>query len=442
MKATKLVTSLAFGFVTAVASAAAVATATPAAAQPNILLVIADDMGLDASNCYSVGQSQAPMPNLERLCAEGLVFENAYAAPVCSPTRATLMTGRYGFRTGVGTAITRRGGSGLSTDETSLFDLLDETDYAKAIIGKWHLAPSPNDTNHPAELGVDDYFGLMSGGIRDYYDWTAVENGEQVNISGYSTSVLTDRAIDWVAQHSKSGDPWFLWLAYNAPHTPFHVPPADLHSAGDLIDNRRAIRQNPTPYFHAALEALDNEMGRLLTSMSDSERANTIVIFMGDNGSPRRVADPVYELRGAKGGLFEGGTHVPFVISGPGVQPGRTKALVNSTDVHATIASIAGVSSLAEDAVDFTSVLSGGDGSRSHVYVERFSDQPARRPGLYGWAIRDQRHKLVVLEDDQPMLFDLQEDPFEERNLLSGDVSAATRSIADRLESVAEGIRN
>ena len=176
-------------------SFAGAAAAAAAASKPNILLVIADDMGLDASNCYAVGNSQAPMPNLESLCNQGLVFDNAYAAPVCSPTRATLMTGRYGFRTGVGTAITRRGGSGLSTDETSLFDLLASTDYAKAVIGKWHLAPSPRDYSHPAELGVDDYFGLMSGGIRDYYNWTAVENGRPVDVRGYSTTVLTDRAV-------------------------------------------------------------------------------------------------------------------------------------------------------------------------------------------------------------------------------------------------------
>lgn len=411
-------------------------------AKPNILLVIADDMGLDASHCYEVGRSQAPMPNLEKLCAQGMVFDNAYAAPVCSPTRATLMTGRYGFRTGVGTAITRRGGQGLLSSETSLFDVLDKTNYAKAIIGKWHLAPSPRDFGHPAELGVDDYFGLMSGGLRDYYNWTAVENGRQVSVDGYSTTVLTDRAIDWVQQKSNQNVPWFLWLAYNAPHTPFHVPPSHLHSAGDLPDNRRSIRQNPLPYFQAALEALDSELGRLLDAMPSKVRDNTIVIFMGDNGSPRRVADDVYRLRGAKGVIFEGGTNVPFVVSGPKVAQGRTSALINSTDLHATIASLAGAATFAEDAIDFSSVLKGADGVRSHVYVERFSDQPARRDGLYGWAIRDKRHKLVTLEDQSPMLFDLNSDPFEEVNLLSGNVSAAAKSIAAALKKVADELRN
>ncbi|NRB32263.1 MAG: sulfatase-like hydrolase/transferase [Rhizobiaceae bacterium] len=422
--------------------AGVVTAATAVASKPNILLVITDDMGLDASNCYAVGNSQAPMPNLERLCAQGLVFDNAYAAPVCSPTRATLMTGRYGFRTGVGTAITRRGGSGLSTDETSLFDLLASTDYAKAVIGKWHLAPSPRDYSHPAELGVDDYFCLMSGGIRDYYNWTAIENGRPVDISGYSTTVLTDRAVEWVGRQTDPDKPWFLWLAFNAPHTPFHVPPSDLHSAGDLADSQRAIRQNPEVYFDAALEALDTELGRLLASMEDNERAKTIVIFMGDNGSPRRVADPVFNLRGAKGSIFEGGTHVPLIIAGPGVRAGRTEALVNSTDLYATIASLAGTRSSAEDAIDFSDVLAGKEGTRSHVYVERFSEQPARRAGLHGWAIRDKRHKLVVLDDDQPMLFDLQSDPFEERDLLAGTGSPQAQSIADALEKVANELRN
>jgi len=108
---------------------------------PNILLVIADDMGLDATNCYQVGTQQAPMPTLEKLCANGLVFDNAYAAPVCSPTRAGIMSGQYAFQTGVGGAVARRGNAGgLSDSIVSLFDVLATTDYRSALIGKWHIA--------------------------------------------------------------------------------------------------------------------------------------------------------------------------------------------------------------------------------------------------------------------------------------------------------------
>ncbi|MGL6211450.1 MAG: sulfatase-like hydrolase/transferase, partial [Paracoccaceae bacterium] len=280
--------------------------ATPAVAQdsPNILLIIADDMGLDASRCYDVGPNPASMPNLEALCATGMVFENAYAAPTCSPTRATIMTGRYGFRTGVGTAIPRDGGVGLSVDEVTLFDRLNETAYTSAVVGKWHLAGSDAGLGHPGDLGVKEYFGLYSGTIPDYFAWSGVENGQAVEVDGYSTTVLTDRAVDWV---SAQQGPWFLWLAYNAPHSPFHVPPADLHSAEGLSDSPSAIRANPLPYYNAALEALDTEIGRLLASMPQGVRDNTVVFFVGDNGTPGQIANALYGDRGAKGGIFEGG---------------------------------------------------------------------------------------------------------------------------------------
>ena len=218
-----------------------IAIPTVASASPNILLVIADDMGLDASPCYALGSNPARMPNLEKLCAEGMVFENAYAAPTCSPTRAMIMTGKYGFATGVGGAITPKNSAGLSSEETSLFDVLNQTGYASAVIGKWHLAGSRTDLNHPAELGVRDYYGIFTGATQDYYRWEAVENGETRTVAGYATTVLTDRAIQWIGNQSS---PWFLWLAYNAPHTPFHAPPADLHDYGELSSDRRSIRQN------------------------------------------------------------------------------------------------------------------------------------------------------------------------------------------------------
>ncbi|MEM7445405.1 MAG: sulfatase-like hydrolase/transferase, partial [Pseudomonadota bacterium] len=338
--------------------------------QPNILLIIADDMGLDASACYDVGDQQAPMPNLERLCEEGLVFENAYAAPVCSPTRATIMTGLYGFRTGVGSAISRDGGGGLSPDALSLFDIMADTDYASALIGKWHLAPSGDELNHPAALGVTDYYGVISGGLRDYERFEVIEDGAPVRVSTYATTLFTDRAIDWIADQDS---PWFLWLAYNAPHSPFHLPPTDLHGYGDLPDDEASIAANRLDYYNAALEALDTEIGRLLDSMPLQVRDNTIVMFLGDNGSPGQVARHLYGQRGAKGGIFEGGTHVPLIIDGPGVATGRTDALVNTTDLFTTIASIAGARAETSDAFDIAPVLSGGETARTYVYVEHFS---------------------------------------------------------------------
>lgn len=405
-------------------------------ASPNILLIIADDMGIDASRCYSLGNQQAPMPNIEAMCASGMVFDNAYAAPLCSPTRATIMTGQYGFRTGVGTAIRRRGGArGLSPDVTSLFDVLATTDYKANLIGKWHLAGAGAALEHPAQLGVPDYFGLIRGGTRDYWNWPAVENGEEVRMNEYATTVFTDRAIDWI--RSQDG-PWFLWLAYNAPHTPFHLPPAHLHGFDELSNDQDAIDENPLPYYQAALQALDTEIARLLAAMPRDVRDNTVVMFIGDNGSPNQVTRGFYGERGAKGRIFEGGTHVPFVVSGPGVVPGRTRSFFNTTDLFATIAGFAGVKVQAVDSHDIRPILSGQEGSREYVYVEHFSDRRPRRRrrrNTLGWALREGPYKLVQVEGSKPMLFDLANDPLEAVDLLADGTSSDEATIVASLKA-------
>lgn len=406
--------------------------------QPNILLIIADDMGLDATPCYSVGDNAAPMPNLEKLCAEGMVFENAYAAPTCSPTRATIMTGQYGFRTGVGGAITPGNDVGLSSDAVSLFDVLTDAGYNSALIGKWHLAEQGASLDHPAELGVPDFFGIYSGTARDYFDFDVADNGEMRSVSGYATSIFTDRAIDWIAGQA---EPWFLWLAYNAPHAPFHLPPNDLHSFGNLPDDPQSIRQNRLTFYNAALEAMDTEIGRLLASLSDETRRNTVVLFIGDNGSPGQVARQLYGDRGAKGGIFEGGTHVPLIAQGPGIKAGRSDALVNSTDLFRTIAGLAGSSAEAADSFDLRSAMAGGEGQRQYVYVEHFSNQAPRGRGTLGWAVRDDRYKLVAVEGRDAMLFDLNADPFEVEDLLAGGGSGDAREKMMELLETGEALK-
>ena len=345
------------------------------------------------------------MPNIEKLCASGLVFEEAYSAPVCSPTRATIMTGKYGFKTGVGAAIPKDGGdNGLSDDATSLFDVLLSTPYRSNLIGKWHLASSPDDLTHPDRLGVSDYFGLISGGIPDYFNWQAVENGKRVQIENYSTTELADRSIKWIA---KQESPWFLWLAYNAPHLPFHVPPSNLHSVKDLKSDKAAIEANPLPYYNAMLEAMDTEIGRLLGTLSEEVRQNTVVIFIGDNGTPGQVSREFYGPKRSKGTIYEGGTHIPFIVQGPGFDIGRNPALVNTTDLFATIADLAGAKSEAQDSMSLLPIVDGKTSGRDNAYIEHFSDQPGMPPDVFGWTMRDRRYKLFAPKDEAEQLFDL-----------------------------------
>ena len=361
------------------------------AAKPNILLVIADDMGLDASPCHRVGNQRPRMPTLFGLCASGMVFDQAYTPPSCSPTRATIMTGKYGFRTGIGSAISgKRNPVILSTSETSLFDIFNDQlpDYSTAVIGKWHLTLPKKGFNHPAQLGVPYYFGIYSGIAKSYYNWRAVENGKTQRIEGYATTVLTDRAVKWVNEQDK---PWFLWLAYNAPHKPYHAPPANLHTYAEVRAGEKPKKNQNRVYYNAALQALDTELGRLLDSMTPETRNNTIVIFIGDNGTPNDVVDQVYAHRGAKTTIFQGGINVPMIVSGPGIAVGRSQDLVTTTDLFATIASLAGATATTKDSIDITNAFRGQASNREFVYSEHFSVKKKKRGGVYGWAIRRRR---------------------------------------------------
>jgi arylsulfatase A-like enzyme len=394
--------------------------------QPNIVLVIADDFGIDASPCYALGQLKPKMPNLERLCQAGVVFENVWVNPTCTPTRATFLTGKYGFRTQV-----RAVDEVLSTSEISLQRELSTIGYSSAVIGKWHLAGAKPDPTHPQQMGVGFYSGFMTGGVRDYFSWSGIEQGRAFQSDQYITTALTDKAIAWVGLQKQ---PFFLWLAYNAPHSPFHLPPTELVKT--TLSGRAAdVRRDPQPYYFAMLEALDLEFGRLYRNLP----ANTVVLFVGDNGTPAQVVQEPYSRRTSKGTVAQGGVHVPLVVAGVGVQAKRESALVNGTDVFATIAQIAGASSKsAVDSLSFAPALNGAFVGRSHLYTEAKpnlqDDETAR--GFPALAIRDVRYKLVRnLEDGTEALFDVFTDPAESQNLLE-QMPAQAAQLRTKLEEL------
>lgn len=424
----------------ALALATCLCTPTIAIAQPNVLLIIADDMGLDASKCYNVANQQASMPNLEKMCEEGMVFENFYAAPTCSPTRATIMTGKYGFRTGVGAPVPRNNEAvgWLKPDEISIFDVVTEANYASNLIGKWHLAPSPDAYTHPQELGISEFYGAMNGGVRDFFKWNGVAENAPITVDEYNTTNLTNKAINWIGDQD---EPWFLWLAYNAAHTPFHLPPEELLSNNDLSGDEADIKENPVAYYNAMLEAMDSEIGRLINSIPTDERDETTIIFIGDNGTPGQVANRLYGENGAKGSLFEGGTNVPMIAVGPNVAKGRNIDLANTTDLFATIATLTGGKANAPDSIDMLDMLGGGRGARQHAYVEYFSEHETRGNNIQGWAIRDAQYKLVAQNDMDKLLFDMQADPMETNNLLASGNEEAKQKAAE-LQAAYEALKN
>lgn len=374
--------------------------------KPNILLIIADDLGQDSSAQYSLSSDQPNTPTLDQLAGDGLIFENLWVNPTCSPTRASLISSKYGERTGVLTP-----GDALPAGETILQAYLDAdpatTDYASAMVGKWHLGGSDAAPNN---FGIDHYAGIIGGGVGDYFNWSLVVNGTSSTSTEYVTTELTNQAIDWIDLQS---DPWFLWLAYNAPHTPFHLPPADLHNRTSLSGTTADIDANPRDYYLAAIEALDTEIGRLLDSMTAQERADTIILFIGDNGTPASVRDRTVFPQGAKGSLFEGGVRVPMIASGAGVtrQGERERALINGVDFYTTIFELAGgTQPVLNDSVSFVSLLdAAGAGDRDYIYSEDDTS----------FAVRGSRYKLIEDLTGVQYLYDLDTDPTEQTDLLT-----------------------
>jgi arylsulfatase A-like enzyme len=407
----------------------------PTPSSPNILLIIADDMGLDATPGYSVGTSKPTMPNLQDLMNSGVRFNNVWSNPVCTPTRATILTGKYGFRTNVINV-----GDVLSTSETSLHKVLNTnaSEYSHAVIGKWHLSSDPT---HPTAMGVDYFAGLLGGGVQSYTNWDLNENGVTTTSTAYTTTKFTDLAIDWVSAQSQ---PWFLWLAYNAPHTPFHLPPTNLHNQGDLPADDASIEANPLPYYQAMIEAMDSEMGRLLSTMTQEDRDNTLIIFVGDNGTPSEVVQE-YNSNRAKGSIYQGGVNVPMVISGKNVtRVNETEdALISTTDLFATIAEVAGTASYdSGDSRSFLDLLSSGNSKgRDFVYTEKYNAQ-TQGPD---YTIRNATHKYIYFNTGAEALYNLIENPLESPNLLNENqlpLSASDAAIKLSLTTELSSIRN
>ncbi len=396
---------------------------------PNIILVIADDVGIDSSPCYEVGAEKPNMPNLEAMCQSGVVFDNVWATPACSSTRAAILSGEYGLHNGVLAAGERL------EDTESLFDVLAPASYANAVIGKWHVGGRQPDPNHPASFGVDHYAGFLTSGLKDYYEWDIIEDGESSHVSGYATTVFTDKAMEWIEQQEA---PWFLWLAYNAPHIPNHLPPEGLYTQQGLTGTPRDMRQNTRAYYFAAMEALDAEMGRLLNSLPPETRANTVVIFIGDNGSHDTVSQG-FDPEKTKFTVYEGGIHVPMVIAGEDVtrMGEREDALINITDLFATIAELAGISETAHpDSVSFMDALSSSAFTgREYAYSEyRFDD------GNTAWTVRNLQYKLIEYSDGRRELYDLSVDPFESNDLIANGISPELESMILEFENYRNGL--
>jgi len=396
----------------------------------NVLVLVADDLGIDKLAVYAEHPQPAPTPNIDALARRGVLFRNAYGAPVCSPSRAAMLTGRYPRRYGLGARIHgARGDFELSLDETTLPELLDASDsgYDHSAVGKWHLASlgSPSSIQHPLLSGFRWYAGSfanlkVAAGKRDrplgYTFWEKVSGGRPHFTETYAT---TDTVDDALARIGAMREPWFLWVAFNAAHAPWSEPPESLHTRRDL--------STQADVFDAMVEALDSEIGRLLRSMDAAVAARTTVIFVSDNGTPVAGLRPPGNQQHRKGTLYQAGVRVPLIIAGPAVsrQNSESAALVHLVDVFATVAELAGIEPerAAGLQLDGHSLLPqledpSSPSAREYVYQDQFRPNG---PGPYEWEERmvgDGRYKLIETAEGKGELYDLQRDPGEVHDLL------------------------
>ncbi|MFT7464637.1 MAG: arylsulfatase B [Pseudohongiellaceae bacterium] len=311
---------------------------------PNFLLLLADDLGIDRVGAYGAHPDPGNTPVIDQLAADGMLFRNAWANSFCSATRAALLTGRHGFRTGIGTFV-KNGptASELPLDELTLPQVLAPT-HRNAVVGKWHLSANPS---HPQAVGFESHRGsrsnLPGSDSLAYFAWDKNIDGVIVPSTTYATTDTVDEALAFIASFSAAPEPepWFLWVAFNAPHKPFHAPPAGLHSM--TLPSQVGPGDEPL-FMQAMAEAMDTEIGRPLAGIDPAVLAGTIVIFVGDNGTDGTATTAPFLPGHAKSTVFDGGVHVPLIVKGPGVLAGaECDGLVGATDLFATLTELAGV---------------------------------------------------------------------------------------------------
>ena len=418
--------------------------------KPNIILILADDLGYNDLSCY--GSPDISTPTIDQLAADGVKFTHFYSnSASCTPTRTAFITGRYQQRVGglecaIGVngqgryddaqALEALGELGLPTYENSIGKIMKSVGYKTALIGKWHLG---YDVKHfPTRHGFDYFWGI-NGALADYFHYCEYddsnpggfvdllyENEQQLdtnNVSGYLTDLFTDRALEFIEQNKNS--PFFLYLPYNAPHTPYQGPgdytPQPVPQADYIAGGR--------PAFIAMVESLDQNINRILTDLENKNLAdNTIVIFMSDNGG-NAIGDNS-PFRGRKGDLFEGGIRGPAIVRWPGkITPGTTSDQPCLTmDFTASIAAIGGASAPLDKPFDGADIIGAVKDNKTldpRVLYWRW-----RRSTKNKKAIRDQNMKYY--SDDlngsvTEYLFDIIADPTESNNLYSASHPDAIR---------------
>lgn len=384
-------------------------------ARPNIVILIADDLGYgDVAWTHSGAADPIATPNLDGLALRGVVLDQFRTAPLCSPARAALLTGRSPTRLGLLRNIGVKDAGGLDPRVETLPHVLAEAGYATELVGKWHLGHARAELR-PLQRGFQSFLGLLGGWI-DYQTHARGKNadwwrGEEPLVQeGHSTRLLAEEAVRAIRERDPS-KPLYLHVAFNAPHAPTSVPPG---RSPDEMPFADPVRRT----YALLVDELDRSVGRVLDALDEAGmRDDTIVVFASDNGAPLAYGGSNGSLRGEKGTVFGGGLRVPAIVSWPGeLDPGRSDDMVNAVDLMPTLCAAADVALDADperDGVDVWGTLTG-----ESEPVERTVIFGVERPNGASYAAFDGRWKLVMQANaTEPLLFDVLADPNETESL-------------------------
>jgi arylsulfatase A-like enzyme len=409
--------------------------------RPNVIVILADDLGY--ADVGFNGSVEIPTPGIDRIARAGVVCTNGYATfAVCGPSRAGLITGRYQDRFGFSRnplLASKDSTMGLPQSEETLAQLLKKVGYKTSILGKWHLGTHPSQ--HPNRRGFDEFFGFLEGGHSYFpHQWDLHDLSEATTqYDGYRTKMLRNDAVVEETEYltdalSREADafvrrnrsqPFFLFVAYNAPHAPMQAPEKYLSRFGHIHNEKRRT-------YAAMVSAVDDGVGKLLSTLESLNlENNTLVFFLSDNGGPTKDnASSNKPLRGFKGDFFEGGIRVPFAVQWKGVLPAGTKyeAPVISLDIFGTAAAVASATPVHDiDGVNIVPFLSGKNVGVPHAALYWRGSNGEK------WAVRTPGEKLVLVAGTAER-FDMPND-IGEKN----DLHAANPAETARLQLLLDG---
>lgn len=416
--------------------------------QPNIILILTDDQGYADVGFMPNASPDIKTPNLDALANDGLVFESAYVVhPFCGPSRAAIMTGRYPHKIGADFNLpVRRSDLGIDANETFISKMLQEAGYFTGAIGKWHLGDAK--PYHPNSRGFDEYYGFLGGGhnfFPEYFEkeyakqkangvtrvneyLTPLErNGVQVRETEYITDGLTREAVNFIKQGAEKNKPFFLYLAYNAPHTPLQATKQDLSKFSHIKDKKRRI-------YAAMVYAVDRGISEVVSALKETNTFdNTVIVFLSDNGGKLSQGAENSPLREGKGSVHEGGHRVPMLMHWPnGIKGGnKFKHPISALDFYPTFAALAGAN------IPETKTLDGIDFSNSLTTLENVREGKSlflmrHRKGAHDVSIRRDNFKAVrTVQTREWQLFDLQNDIQEKNDLADKYPNVLRDMVAD-----------